>query len=320
MKLQTQIPLKKADVPIDYQSQILLLGSCFSENMGEKMAYHQFQHLRNPLGILFHPLAIENLLNRAKNLVSFLPDELFEHNGLWHSYEAHSSLDSENMKEVLGQLNTAVKETNDFLKTASHLILTFGTAWVYRHKESGKVVANCHKVPQRAFDKELLSVAEIVQSLENCIRLVQEANPAVEVILTISPVRHLKDGFVENQRSKSHLITAVHEVISKNAGGYSGVSYFPSYEIQMDELRDYRFYKEDMVHPNALAVSYIWEKFKEVWMAQDVHKIMDEVAQIQRGLAHRPFQPLSQEHLKFKEKLHEKIARLQERFPFMDFA
>lgn len=145
MKLQTQIPLKKADVPIDYQSQILLLGSCFSENMGEKMAYYQFRHLRNPLGILFHPLAIENLLTRAKNLVSFSPDELFEHNGLWHSYEAHSSLDSENKKEVLVQLNTAVEETNDFLKTASHVILTLGTAWVYRHKDSGKVVANCHK-------------------------------------------------------------------------------------------------------------------------------------------------------------------------------
>ena len=284
------------------------------------MAYHQFRHLRNPLGILFHPLAIENLLKRAKGLVSFSTEELFEHNGLWHSYEAHSSLDSENKKEVLGQLNTAVKETNNFLKTASHVILTLGTAWVYRHKESGKVVANCHKVPQRAFEKELLSVAEIVQSLENCMRLVKEANPFAEVILTISPVRHLKDGFVENQRSKSHLIASVHEVISKNAGGNSGVSYFPSYEIQMDELRDYRYYKEDMVHPNALAVSYIWEKFKEVWMAQDVHKIMDEVNQIQRGLAHRPFQPLSEEHLKFKEKLQEKIARLQERFPFMDFA
>lgn len=284
MKLQTQIPLKKADVPIDYHSQTLLLGSCFSENMGEKMAYHQFQHLRNPLGILFHPLAIENLLNRAKNLVSFLPGDLFEHNGLWHSYEAHSSLDSENKKEVLVQLNTAVKETNDFLKNASHVILTLGTAWVYRHKDSGKVVANCHKVPQRAFDKELLSVAEIVQSLENCIRLVQEANPAVEVILTVSPVRHLKDGFVENQRSKSHLITAVHEVISKKAEENCGVSYFSSYEIQMDELRDYRFYKEDMVHPNAWQFpisginlrKYGWQKrfikpwmrllkFKEVW-------------------------------------------------------
>lgn len=283
------------------------------------MAYHQFRHFRNPMGILFHPLAIENLLKRAKGLVSFSTEELFEHNGLWHSYEAHSSLDSENKKEVLGQLNTAVKETNDFLKCASHIIITLGTAWVYRHKDSGRVVANCHKVPQRAFEKELLSVAGIVQSLENCMRLVKEANPSAEVILTISPVRHLKDGFVENQRSKSHLIVSVHEVISKNAGGNSGVSYFPSYEIQMDELRDYRFYKEDMVHPNALAVSYIWEKFKEVWMAQDVHKIMDEVGQIQRGLSHRPFQPLSEEHLKFKEKLQEKIARLQERFPFMDF-
>ncbi|MFC4097694.1 GSCFA domain-containing protein [Euzebyella saccharophila] len=320
MKLQTQIPLKKADVPIDYYSQTLLLGSCFSENMGEKMAYHQFQHLRNPLGILFHPLAIENLLNRAKNLVSFSPDELFEHNGLWHSYEAHSSLDSEKKEKVLGRLNTAVKETNDFLKTASHVILTLGTAWVYRHKDSGKVVANCHKVPQRAFDKELLSVAEIVQSLENCIRLVQEANPAVEVILTVSPVRHLKDGFVENQRSKSHLIAAVHEVISKKAEENCGVSYFSSYEIQMDELRDYRFYKEDMVHPNAMAVSYIWDKFKEVWMAEEVYKTMEEVAQIQRGLAHKPFQPLSAEHLKFKEKLQEKITKLKEGFPFMDFA
>lgn len=319
MKLQTQIPLKKADGPIDYNSQILLLGSCFSENMGEKMAYYQFRHLRNPLGIYFHPLAIERLLQRARDLISFSPDELFEHNGLWHSYEAHSSLDSENKKEVLGRLNTAVKETNEFLNDASHVILTLGTAWVYRHVGSGDVVANCHKVPQRAFEKELLSVAEIVQSLENCICLIQEVNPSAKVMLTVSPVRHLKDGFVENQRSKSHLIGAVHEVISKNGVGNRDFFYFPSYEIQMDELRDYRFYKEDMVHPNALAVSYIWEKFKEVWIAQDIHKIMDEVDQIQRGLSHRPFQPLSAEHLKFKEKLQHKIAKLQEQFPFMKF-
>ena len=205
-------------------------------------------------------------------------------------------------------------ETKRSLETTSNIIITLGTAWVYRHIASKKIVANCHKVPQKEFQKELLITDEIKTSLENCMALVKKVNPNAQFIFTVSPVRHLKDGFVENQRSKAHLITALHQMINGN-----DVSYFPAYEIMMDELRDYRFYGKDMLHPNELAVDYIWEKFRSVWISPDCLSVMEEVDSIQKGLMHRPFNPDSVGHQKFRTSLQAKITYLQEKYPFMKF-
>ncbi|WP_127137509.1 GSCFA domain-containing protein [Flagellimonas oceanensis] len=318
MELQTKIPLTPSDNPIDYQSKLVLLGSCFVENIGAKLDYFQFQQLQNPFGILFHPLAIENLVQRATAGENYQQEEIFEQDGIWRCFDAHSDLRSDNPEALLNLLNQKLKETKESLETASHIIITLGTAWVYEYNSSGKMVANCHKVPQKQFTKKLLSVAEIELSLKHIIRLIQSVNPKAQIICTISPVRHIKDGFVENQRSKAHLITAVHSVLSSRAQSRE-LAYFPSYEIMMDELRDYRFYGTDMLHPNQLAVDYIWEKFKSVWIASNSYPVMDEVDAVQKGLFHRPFNPDSEAHQKFKTSLRAKITYLQERYPFMKF-
>ena len=318
MELQTQIPFAQSDNPIDYQSKVVLFGSCFVENIGTKLAYFKFQQQQNPFGILFQPLAIANLMQRAIARKKYQQDEVFEQDGVWRCFDVHSDLRSSSSEELLHLLNQRLEETRISLETSSHIIITLGTAWVYERQASGKVVANCLKVPQKQFTKKLLSVAEIEASLQNIVSLIQNVNPKAQIIFTISPVRHLKDGFVENQRSKAHLITALYTILSSRAQSRE-IAYFPAYEIMMDELRDYRFYGTDMVHPNPLAVDYIWEKFKLVWISESAYSVMDEVESVQKGLLHRPFNPDSEAHQKFKTSLRTKITYLQERYPFMKF-
>ncbi|MEC8832451.1 MAG: GSCFA domain-containing protein, partial [Bacteroidota bacterium] len=316
MELQTKLPLTPSDNPIDYQSKLVLFGSCFVENIGAKLDYFQFQQLQNPFGILFHPLAIENLVQRATSGENYQQEEIFEQDGIWRCFDAHSDLRSDNPEALLHLLNQKLKETKESLESTSHIIITLGTSWVYEHHSLDKIVANCHKVPQKQFTKKLLSVAEIKLSLRNIIDLIQRVNSKAQIICTISPVRHIKDGFVENQRSKAHLITAIHSLLSSR-GQTRDFTYFPSYEIMMDELRDYRFYGTDMVHPSVLAVDYIWEKFKSVWISSKSYAVMDEVDAVQKGVLHRPFNPDSEGHQKFKTSLRAKIRYLQERYPFM---
>lgn len=318
MKLQTQIPLTEANNQIEYSSQLLILGSCFSENIGAKLDYFKFQTVQNPFGILFHPLAIENLITRAVKKEYYAAGDLFFLNERWHCFDAHSSLIDENRETLLENLNAQLVRTENQIRQASHILITLGTAWTYQQKKNEKTVANCHKVPQQEFDKHLLSVDEISASLQRALQHIESSNKNVQLIFTISPVRHLKDGFVENQRSKSHLITAIHTILSIPPSGARGI-YFPSYEIMMDELRDYRFYTKDMVHPNELAIDYIWEKFVAVWISQTAHITMKRVDELQKGLQHRPFSRASEQHQKFEQSMQLKIQQLRRQFPFMDF-
>lgn len=316
MKLQTQIPLKKQQHnQIDYNSKIMLFGSCFSENIGEKFKYFKFESSINPFGILFHPLAIENLITRAINKDYYSEEDLCFHNEQWSCLDAHSKLNKTSKVELLAILNSQIDETYNQLKSASHVIITLGTSWVYRLIESDKIVANCHKLPQKKFLKELLSVEEISESLEAIISLVKSINPEVSFLFTVSPVRHVKDGFVQNTQSKSHLLAAIHQVVEPRNQLY----YFPSYEIMMDELRDYRFYNSDMLHPSEIAINYIWEKFKNVWLSSDALNISEVVAAIQAKKAHRPFNPNSQAHQAFLAKLQIEIENLQMIYPHFNF-
>ena len=296
----------------------MLLGSCFSENIGRKLEYYKFQTFQNPFGILFHPLAIENLIQKALGQYEYTERDIFQLDDRWHCFDAHSELSSGSKEVLLQKLNYALAHTGKALKEASQIIITLGTSWVYEHKERNLIVANCHKVPQKEFSKKLLISAEIESSLQNVMASIQKVNPNVQIIFTISPVRHLKDGFVANQRSKAHLITAVHSVLSSRAQSRE-LAYFSSYEIMMDELRDYRFYEMDMVHPNQLAIDYIWEKFKDIWISKEEAVPMEKVAEIQKGLAHRPFNPEADAHQKFIKSLGQKITYIKERYPFMDF-
>ena len=316
MNLQTIIPLKKQQHnQLGYNSKIMLFGSCFSENIGEKFKYYKFQTTINPFGILFHPLAIENLITRSINKDYYAEDDLHFHNEQWCCLDAHSKLNNASKEVLLDVLNTQIEEMHNDLFNASHIIITLGTSWVYRHIASDEIVANCHKIPQKQFLKELLSVAQITESLEAIISLVKSVNPNITFLFTVSPVRHIKDGFVENTQSKSHLLAAIHQVVEPRAQLY----YFPSYEIMMDELRDYRFYNADMLHPNEVAINYIWEKFKMVWLTEDAFKISETVAAIQAKKAHRPFNPNSEAHQNFLLKLQVDIKDLQDKYPFLNF-
>jgi len=320
MKLQTKIPLnKQPHNQIDYDSKVLLLGSCFSENIGDKFKYYKFQSTVNPFGILFHPLAIENLITKAINNDYYTEADLYFNNEQWCCLDAHSRLNSVSKEELLATLNTQIDETSKQLNNLTHAVITLGTAWVYRHIASDAIVANCHKSPQKQFLKELLSVEQISESLQAIIALVRSVNPKVNFIFTVSPVRHIKDGFIENTQSKSHLITAIHQVIKGNRSLSEVEVYFPSYEIMMDELRDYRFYNADMIHPNDLAIDYIWEKFRHVWISEHIETTMQEVDSVQKGLKHKPFNTKSEAHQLFVTKLQSHIKDLCEKYSHFNF-
>ena len=316
MQFRTQIPLSKTDNPINYNSKLISIGSCFAENMAAKFDYFKFQNETNPFGIIFNPVSIERVIERVVKQESFTEKDVFFYNERWHCYEAHSDLSNTDREELLETLNKAIEVTHKNLIEATHIIITYGTSWIYRNTERGEIVANCHKVPQKQFSKELLPVDFIQKSIQNTINLIETLNSNINFIFTISPVRHIKDGFIENQLSKSHLFTALHKTINYQL---PTLNYFPSYEIMMDELRDYRFYKEDMLHPNQVAIDFIWHKFSENYISQESISLMQEVEEIQKSLRHRSFNPESEQHKKFLAKLQQRIVLLGNKNPNFKF-
>ncbi len=315
MKFQTTIPIKKSDFLIDYSSKLVSLGSCFAENMGDKFDYFKFQNITNPFGIIFNPISLEKIILRSIHKKYFTEKDIFFHNEAWHCFEVHSELSNPNKTEFLTALNQLIDTTNGHLEKATHCLITLGTSWVYKHIESDALVANCHKVSQKQFVKELLSDADIEASLKRIVSEIQVVNPNCKFIFTISPVRHSKDGFVENNVSKSHLITALNHFLTNATSSI----YFPSYEIMMDELRDYRFYAEDMLHPSQTAIDYIWMKFSENYINETEFETMQHVSEIQKALNHRPFNPNSESHLKFQDNLKQKINSIVAKYPEMKF-
>jgi lysophospholipase L1-like esterase len=318
MQFRTQIPIPQSKYSIDYKASILSLGSCFAVNMAEKLDYFKFQNSCNPFGILFHPLAIEKLLHLVVSGKQFTDSDIFFHNERWHCFDAHSDLSTTIKEDLLASLNEILKATKQQVKEASHIIITYGTSWVYRHMVTAAIVANCHKLPQKQFGKTILSVETIQKSIKNTIKLIEDVNPNCSIIFTVSPVRHIKDGFIENTLSKSNLIAALQSML-KIEDCKLNTEYFPSYEIMMDELRDYRFYAEDMLHPNAVAIEYIWERFRETTISASAIAIMLEVENIQKSLSHKPFNPNSESHINFETKLREKISILENQYSFMKF-
>ncbi len=317
MKFTTPIPIHNSNHPIDYNAKMVSLGSCFAVNMGEKLDYFKFQNTTNPFGIVFNPVSIEKLIVRAVNQNKFTEEDIFFHNERFHCYEVHSDLSSDNKQEFLEGLNAKLELTHQKVKAATHVLITYGTSWVYQEKKLGSLVANCHKMPQSHFDKHILSVASIEAAIQNTVDAIRKLNPNCSFVFTISPVRHIKDGFVENQRSKAHLISALLNLLSDHL--LDKANYFPAYEIVMDELRDYRFYGSDLLHPSSMAIDYIWERFRATAISETTFPTIDEVDSIQKGMLHRPFNPHSESHQKFQSKLQEKITQVQAQFPFIQF-
>lgn len=307
MNFRTVFSPEQSKHKIKHGDRIMLVGSCFSDNIGERMKHSGFRVSSNPFGTLFNPDAIKNALRMIGTGKNFKTKDFFEQNGIWHNFSLHGDMSNTDLDEAVFNANTAVEEARAFLRESDVLILTFGTAWVYELKESGKTVANCHKVPHSKFVKRKLGVNDIVSDLSWVMNHLTNMKPGMRVIFTISPVRHLSDGFVENQWSKSTLNVAIHELIRR----YDCAEYFPAYELVMDDLRDYRFYKQDMVHPSDETVEYIWEKFSEVYFSDKTKKLAADCMAYHRSLLHRSIHPESPEHKKFLTAREKEYQRLQ---------
>jgi len=302
-----EIPQNKV---IDHQSGILLLGSCFSENIGNKLAEYKFPVSINPFGILYNPESIAQSIEMIINNKSFCSNDLFEQNGVFKSFYHHSRFSDVDENTCLKNINTSISTAHKHLKKSKLLLLTFGTAWVYQLNKTKQIVSNCHKVQAKYFDRFKLSTHQIINRYKELILRIQAINPEIQIIFTVSPVRHLKDGAAENQLSKATLIMASHQLVND----IDNCFYFPSYEIMMDDLRDYRFYNDDMVHPSAVAVNYVWDKFCDYAVSNNSQKLMTDINKITQAINHRPFNPETEAHQKFLKKTLRKMKTLEEKF------
>jgi len=315
MDFRTKVPISEGLPKIEHSSGVFLIGSCFVENIGARLEWFKFKHLQNPTGIIFHPSAIRRFFQRMSNHESYEKKNVLEFNDGWQSLEAHSDMRRTTETECLHALNLALDHSREFIQSSSHIIISLGTAWGYVYEGTEEIAANCHKIPQNNFKKELSSIKEIINDLEVIAHSVLTLNKNAKIIYTISPVRHLKDGFQENQQSKAHLIAALHQHIHASDQSV----YFPSFEILMDELRDYRFYNDDMVHPSTLAINYIWKLFSENWMTPESLNLNREIDKIQKAISHRPREENSADHQKFLAKLETKIRKIQQKHPEIRF-
>jgi len=308
MQFRTVVPLQASNFKIDHETKIMLMGSCFVENIGSKLDYFKFPVLQNPFGIIFHPEPMERLLGRVATGKSFSSKDLIQFQERYVSLEAHSVMTADTSRQSLFKLNNALSKTYEFLKQADILILSLGTAWGYTHSTIEGIVANCHKIPQKEFVKTLTPVDELVKIMQRLEVSIRSINPDLKILYTVSPVRHLKNGVVQNQQSKAHLHTAIHEIMEQ-----SSAIYFPSYEILLDELRDYRFYADDMLHPSKLAIDYIWERFGDAYFTQATINLNKQIDRIQKSLAHQSMSGESKEYKKHLTKIHQDIRDIQEK-------
>lgn len=316
MKFHTEITIPKTELTISYSDRIEMVGSCFVENVSTRLMQSGFHLDVNPFGILYNPVSIANSLYDLLFKTDYLESDLFFFNGIYQSFSHHGRFSGVDQAKVLREMNDRLIQSKRFLKDSSLLIVTFGTAKVYRLLSSGKVVANCHKLPANYFSHDLLSINEIVELWIQLIRQLRLANPKIRILFTISPIRHWKDGAQENQLSKSILFVALNEILRWTEGTY----YFPSYEIMMDDLRDYRFYEEDMIHPNRQAINYIWEKFSGTYLNEATLAIAKEWESIRQAQTHRPFNPDSEEYRLFREKTQLRLDDFNRRHPEVNIA
>ena len=310
MLFRTEIHLAESEQKIQAEDRIFSIGSCFASEMTSIFALGQLQTLSNPFGTIFHPVAINNAIKRIYDGSDYTEEDFIFSGEKYISLDHHSSFDNRYLHKALTQINTSLAEAREFLRESKWIIITYGTSWVYEFIEKQKIVANCHKIPQKHFTKRLLSHLEVADAMAESVNMLRDITPKdAKILFTISPVRHIKDGLVENQRSKSLLINAVHEIVDVS----EQCEYLPIYEILMDDLRDYRFYKEDLIHPNGQAIHYIWEKFSAAYLAKETDEFIKENRKINQALAHKPFDEKSEEYKLFHDKIKERIAKQQEK-------
>jgi len=316
MDFFTHIDISESFIDISYQDQILLFGSCFAESIGKRLNEYKFHVDINPFGVLYNPLSISTAISSLIKPIDKTKDDLFLHNGLYHSFTHHSSFSAITETECLEKINHRIQISSANLKKANRLFITFGSAHVYLLKSNGEIVANCHKLPSRFFEIKRLSVTDIFEEWDRLLSSLFKINKQLNVIFTVSPIRYWKDGAHENQLSKSTLLLAIDEIQKHYP---NQISYFPAYELLMDELRDYRFYAEDMCHPSVTAVQYIWERFIATYFNQPTQQLLMEVKNILKAIDHKPFNPESQAHKQFVTQTLLKIEQLVEKTPYLCF-
>lgn len=296
---------------LEYSGQTVMMGSCFAEHVGNKLKEKLFQVDLNPFGVLFNPVSIASGIQRLISTEEYGENDLFFHDGLWHSFDHHSRFSGSDPIEVLNGINKRLEESSSKIRVAKSLFITFGTARVFHHIKTGRVVANCHKVPADEFQYQLLKIGDIVRLYTRIFHDLWHLNPDLNIVLTVSPVRYWKDGPNGNQISKSTLLLALSELVKE----FDKTSYFPAYEIFMDDLRDYRFYDQDMLHPGPAGIDYVWDKFSSCYMNDETLKIMSRIEKIVKARAHKPRNPETKSHKEFQIKLNEKIRILKSDHP-----
>lgn len=316
MNLQTKITVAAPDFLIDYNSRLMMLGSCFAENMGSKFSYYKFDVDVNPCGIIYNPLSVANVLRLIVEGKQFEKSDLRQVGGKWVSLYHHGAFSSTDPDECLRRINDRLTKATGELRTLDLLVITWGTAWVYRYTRENIVVSNCHKIPSQEFERSRLSVEDIVKEYLVLIGRLREINPGLRILFTVSPIRHWKDGAHGNQLSKATLLLAIDRLREE----LQHVYYFPAYEIVLDELRDYRFYEDDMLHMSGFTVDYIWERFLYSFISPEVLGLMNQIGRVNKGVAHRPFDPQSEEYHRLVKKMLAEIAMISRSYPMIDFS
>lgn len=308
MKFRTEINIPESASQFSYADKLFFIGSCFTKNIGTKLSDLKFQTELNPFGVLYNPISIKNSINILLKEKTFSEKNLQFYNDLWFSFSHHSSFSHSDQNKCLQQINGRIETASAFLKKSNFLFITFGTSYIYQWKKTKEVVSNCHKLPAKEFTRRMVPSCEIFDEYIMLINDLRKINPTVKIILTLSPVRHLKDGFAENMHSKANLLIAIHQLVDF----CENVTYFPAYEIMMDDLRDYRFYNDDMIHLNDIAINYIWEKFRNVYIDKKEFAVMTKVNEIMNASQHKPFNPNTDQHKKFVRAQLDKIKEVQQ--------
>lgn len=314
MQLYLNPDIPKLPRPLTYTDKILLIGSCFTEHMSDRLGQHKFDVVSNPHGILFNPLSVADSLNSYIDNKQYTTEELFTLNELWNSWDHHTRFSHIDQEAALEGINASQRTASAFIKEADWIMITLGSAFQYYLQETGKPVANNHRAPGQWFEKRLLSIDVITNALSETLDKIFTVNPKANILFTISPVRHIRDGVVDNNRSKARLIEAVHSLCDKHTQAH----YFPAYELVIDILRDYRYYDIDFVHPNYLATSFVWEQFVNACIDTPTKELMQQVQEIVTARKHKPRFPETEAHKRFKEAYAQKIKGLQQSHPFLE--
>ncbi len=313
MNFRTEIKIPESRIKIEHYNKILTIGSCFAENIAELFKFYLFDVFENPFGVLYNPASVYNAVKAVYDSKMFGRDDLIFHAGEWHSFYHHSDFSHHRADECIDRINSRTSEVKGFVKECGWVIISLGTSFIYKHTGKNIIVSNCHKIPAAQFEKIFLAQEDSEEYLLSSVKLLKKMNPDLKIILTVSPVRHIKDGFAENQLSKSSLIVAAHNV----AGKEDNCFYFPAYEIMMDDLRDYRFYEKDLLHPNKMAVEYIWEKFSGSYFSGSCRDTLKEIEPYSRGKQHRLRDTDSPAAKKFISDLAILSERLMEKYPYI---